>query len=437
MVKPASLSRSALPLTCLALILGGTVASAQQARPADDSRAESEEAVFIPIEYRPPPWQVSVGIRLSGKAKVSFSKLGALPTNAAGSYQDANGKIVARYYDDGAVLPDTTYALDAEDKATVKVEPTDGKTNYWSFTNANQVVDRNGSKVLAMHQYSVQSNGDQAEAEDNGSPGLDIEVSRELGANKRMSWGVLLGAGINDINCKSQGEVKSRLHTLTDYYSLEGINFPATLTDADMNHQGNRQYYLTQTIAGENGYSETVYVYGPDGKRVKVWGIPVEQRLPTDPIPDSQTSESEATPSITVDGYWQVKGAYMTARLGPYFTFQLTRRIAVKASAGLTFTVLGTKFLINERATLEVPAAKLYLAINNEKANIDPTVTGSLGYFFAGELDAFLTDRTGMFVGVSHENYGRNLTMKTPYGQQADISLSTGTILRTGVTTRF
>ena len=80
MVKPVSLPRLLGSLTSLALLLGGTTALAQQVtKPADSDKPESEEAVFIPIEYRTPPWQVSVGVRLSGKAKVKFSNLGNIP----------------------------------------------------------------------------------------------------------------------------------------------------------------------------------------------------------------------------------------------------------------------------------------------------------------------------------------------------------------------
>ena len=68
--------------------------------------------------------------------------------------------------------------------------------------------------------------------------------------------------------------------------------------------------------------------------------------------------------------------------------------------------------------------------------NLDAKVSGILGYYASCELDAFFTDRTGMFIGASHEDFQHDLSLKY-YNQQADIALSTGTVLRTGITTRF
>ncbi|MFT3829254.1 MAG: hypothetical protein QM691_06045 [Opitutaceae bacterium] len=464
MSRPASLTRFTGSLTCLALLVGGTSLSAQQKTPIDEKKTESEEAIFIPIEYRPPPWQVSVGVRLSGKAKVKFSGLGAVPAqtytgpnpNATAeekstqAYKDAVAYVAqyGRVYDDGAVRPDSTYKISSDQNATTttyeRVEPADGKTNYWSFTSVDQVVDYNGSKALALNSYSVVSTGG-AEAErtasTNKSLAWDIEFSRALGTSRRMSWGLILGAGISDINCTASSTVKAKLRTVTDYYSLDGVTF-STSTDGTIvipTAAGSTEYYpytwkLTDDgsayAVDADGNKIPVYQYDADGNKIKAW--PEVLRLLADPI--ARTEATEETGTLDVVGQWQVKGAYMTARFGPYFAFQLTPRLTLKASAGITFTVIGYNLRLNEQ--VYIPALKAYMSLDNEKLNLDPGVSGILGYFASCELDAYLTDRTGVFFGASQEDFQRDITMSY-YTQRADLSLSTGTVFRTGITTRF
>ncbi len=450
MAKPASLLRYSVPLASLALLCASQPAFAQAKATESDTKKESEEAVFIPIEYRPPPYQVSVGVRLAGKAKVKFSGLGAIPSNTYPGNTvaaDDSTKTYGRVYDDGAVYPDYTRSINADGTYT-RLTPEDTKTNYWGFTSANQVVElTDGRKALEFHTYSVDSTGATEDASRNASMAWDIEISRELGANRRMSWGLLLGASISDITCKSDATVKGRLRTLTDYYSLEGVTLPTSATTGAIvptSYTGRTEYYpYTYKLADDgvnyaqdaNGAYIPVYQYDPvTGEKLKAW--PDVPRISTDPIADARTDVPEATPSLDVLGHWEVRGAYLTARFGPYFTFQLARRLALRASAGITFTVIGASLRINER--VYVPAKAAYMELNNEDYNIDPRVSGILGYFASCELDAFLTDRTGVFFGASHEGFQRDLSLQyAAYQQRADVELSSGTVLRTGITTRF
>jgi|GEM_PF-5993263 len=459
MAKHASPTRLNGTLIILALLLGSTTVSAQEARkPAESDKIESEEAIFIPVEYRPPPWQVSVGVRLAGKAKVKFSGLGAIPNTTAfpsGTTASDFTNTYGRTYDDGSVSPDSTKVFSTLNGTEyVRQEPTDGKTNVWSFTSADQVVDLpSGGKALAFHAYGVESDGATQTSETSAQMAWDIEISRELGSSRRMSWGLLFGAALSDISCKADATIKSKLRTLTDYYSLEGVTIPADISYGYQYSGRQQAYLLTYTydeekdpthktpLTDSNGYfiylkdSAGNYVYQKDasGNNIIEW-TSNPQRLPSNPIADARTDVTESTASLDCIGHWEVKGAYMTARFGPYFSYQITPKIVVKASAGLTFTVIGARLRLNER--VYIPALGDYMQLTNEDLNLDAKVSGILGYFASCELDAFLTNRTGVYIGASHEDFQRDFSMQY-YQQRADVSISTGTVLRTGITTRF
>lgn len=412
MVKPASLPRYCGSLACLGLLLSSAPAVAQQAKPVDNSKIQSEEAVFIPIEYRPPPYQISIGVRISGKAKVKFNGLGAIPGDVSpGTTTDA---VQNRTYNDGAIGLDSTYDINGK-----KVDPTDGKTNYWSFSTAEQLVTHPTlGRSIAYHAYAVESRGATAEAENGASNGWDIEISRELGGNRRISWGVNFGANLNRINCKTSGTIQANLRTMTDYYPIGDLVLPVVTRVTGVHEQ-----YVTD--------SQGNYVL-VDGVKTTFW--PNVARLPDHPAPDRTETVDTANP-VDVVGYWQVKGAYMTARLGPYVAVQLGRHFAVRASAGVTFTVLGANLVLHEKYM--IPVLSTYLEIDNQKRTGDATVSGTLGYYVEGELDAFITNRTGFFIGASHEDYTRDIRISGPYSQTADLSVSSGTAIRTGITTRF
>lgn len=449
MVKPASLSRLTGSLSCLALFLGGTVAFAQQARPVEDEKPESEEAIFIPLEYRRPPYQVNVGFRYSTTAHVKFSGLGGIPNQdyypGDSIEADDTTKTYGRYYYDGAVYPDYTYEYN-ENGDLEKTEATDGMTNYWNFASSDQIVTLDdGTEAVAMHIYQVLPGDGTAEADSEKSLSWEIEVSRELGSYKRFSWGITFGAGLADINCKTTGTVTSYLRTLTDYYDITGIDTSEADEDDGLSYTGNWEWtpwsYLYEDTDGDgvtelqyddDGNAIKVYEYDDDGNLVVEWYYDDVQRISTDPI--YRTDVTEETPSIVVKGYWQVKGAALSTRVGPYFSYQFTPHLSLKVSGGLLFTLVGLNVWINERAY--IPAMDDYLEFSNEEYNLDARVSGLLGYYVSGEIDAFLTDRTGFYVGFSHEDFTRDLSMRY-YWCVADFSMETGSVWRAGIVTRF
>lgn len=445
MVKPASLPRYCGSLACLSLLLGSLPAIAQEAKPADSSKVQSEEAVFIPIEYRPPPYQISIGVRLSGKAKVKFSQLGSIPraTNP-GEYNSNAG---FRQYDNGYVGLD--YSVDAEGK---QFTVGDGKTNNFRYISSEQVLNDpdpaypNG-KAVAFFSSQVESTGESAMAENGSTLAWDLEISRELGGTKHFSWGILFGAGLSDLKANTSGTVKAKLTSIWDIYSAGGTPLPTETNNAVTPpltsyppysaNPGQWRYqteWVDKEVKHDDGTTTTEKVQqiktGADGVAL------IEYYNPAFRIVDHPTFErttSEQT-GIDVAGTWKVRGAYVTARFGPYIAARIGRHLQVRAAAGVTLTVLGARFLFEEKYLH--PILNSYLTVDTDRTSNEATVTGTLGYFVEGELDWFFTQRTGIFIGATHEDFARDLQIKL--GEQiASIDVSAGTAFRTGITTRF
>lgn len=445
MVKPASLPRYCGSLACLSLLLGSLPAVAQQAKPADSSKVQSEEAVFIPIEYRPPPYQISIGVRLSGKATVKFSQLGSIPR--ATNPSEHNSSAGFREYDNGYVGLD--YSVDADGN---RITVNDGKTNNFKYISGEQVINDpdpaypNG-KAIAYFSSQVESTGGTASAENGSTLAWDLEISRELGGNKRFSWGILFGAGLSDLKATTSGTVKAKLTSIWDIYSAGGtalytetntnVTPPATIyppyaaTLAPWTYQTE---WVDKEVKHDDGTvtTEKVQQIKTDANGVAL----IEYYNPSFRIVDHPTFERTTTEQTGIDvaGTWKVRGAYITARFGPYIAARLGRHLQVRAAAGVTLTVLGARFLFEEKYLH--PILNSYLTVDTDNSTNEATVTGTLGYFVEGELDWFFTQRTGIFIGATHEDFARDLQIKL--GEQiASIDVSAGTAFRTGITTRF
>ncbi len=459
MVKPASISRYSLSLAGLALLCASQPAFAQSKPAAADDKPESEEAVFIPIEYRPPPYRVAVGVRLAGNTKVKFSGLGSIINSSSpppdpdkdGNWQSGNWSYDTWDSSSGLNYVYKDRSADSEGNA---ITVSDGKTNFWSFTSTEQIVtDPNyaAGEAIKYQTNWITSNGASISSESGKSLAWDIEISRELGGNKRFSWGLLFGAGLSDFKQQHSATVQATLHTVTDYYSLGGEYVPRIMTP---NADGTDVIYVPSpyTSPGPKLYIQalnsdnTTLKFNDNGTPyfVQYTGYEV---YPTGVTPATKWYDGSIrladhpydrvysdTPGVDVEGTWKVRGSFLTARFGPFFAANLGRHFTVRASAGLTFTVLGARMSFQEKYFH--PVLKTYLSIDTDQPINESSVTGTMGYFATGELEWHMTQRTGIFVAASYEDYLRK--MKIQIGQQiAEIEASTGTALRAGVSARF
>jgi len=435
MVKPASLRWLRQPITAFAILLIGLPAFAQEApKPSavDTSAPGFDEPVFLPLEFRPPEDTLSVGIRFSGKARVTFQGLGTIFSNwSPGLLSDKT--ITSRSYADGQVSTDVRYRLDGN-------PVNDGLTNTWNMNaDAGHVVPDTtqglpaGSQAIAFHAYQTESSGASVTARSGATPSWDVEFNHRLGG-KKIIWGVVLGAGLSDISAKAAATLQTNLRVVTHYYSLYGAPAPGITINADGTTTPSAYSAPSSTLVDlydENGNLSLA----PNGSPVQV-GRDTTVLLSQQPY--AETNVIDPTP-MTFTGKWEVKGAFITVRVGPYVQADLSKRITVRASAGATFTLVGARIRVQETATM--PGSVGDLSIAGETEN---NTTAKFGAFGSGEVDWMLTKHTGFFLGAIYEQYSGSTDLfvhaaPTPasFDRVAKLNTSAGLGFRLGLTARF
>ena len=418
-----------LRVCCIGLAVCATVPAFGQ---------EDEEA-DIPIEYLRPLYNsLSFGVRArSTGPKVRFGNLGSIPRPPDPAAQ-AN---VNRQYDDGFVGSDAsraeeTGAIMSSDNLRYRRDDRNnetgvagsdgiydfdrlayvaGQTRNWGYGFDSQRIS---STQVAMHMYGAESDGDSIEAQGGSEGGFDLQFSRDLGGlGKRMRWGFLFGTGLTDLNVKAAGTIQATLHTLTDTYSV-------------VNGSGPTGAYVVPAAPYISSFPNNVpaqdYTPPQSGAALIVNGQ--EITTPLRDAPDSRTL-TQTVNGATIDGNWQVKGAYYMLRLGPTISYRFTPRFGVSASAGVAAAYVGTRFIAHERPQgLNVTDS---LEIDEEKED-KKVLTGFYGQVSA---EIWVTSRTGFFAGAMYEQVG-DYRQKLR-GRTADVDLDTGAGFRFGMITRF
>lgn len=361
--------------------------------------AEAQKAGFgrLPeYDIYVPDNTLSVGIRVSGKAKVEFSGIGTI-NNVTMPTEDMTAEI-NRSYTNGAVR------VDQRTDANGNPVPDDGKTNNWGFESMDQ-VSADGTGIY-MTSYSTVSDGSLVNAKSGPTPGVDIEVSRRVGGRK-IKWGLQAGLGLNDINAKSTGEITASLRALTDFYSLLGAAAPEA--------------------PYEGPVTRTDVVTNPDGS-VSTVQTDITTLLSELPLDRTDTlTEGGAQ----INGLWQVKGAYLSARLGPWIEMPLSEKIKLRASGGVSGTVIGAFMRFDERFLIPDSTEELQAS---DQTNTD--AWGMFGGYVALEGQYWLTERSGFFAGASYEAVSGDVQLRSG-DRLADMNVESGAGLRLGFTTRF
>ena len=63
-------------------------------------------------------------------------------------------------------------------------------------------------------------------------------------------------------------------------------------------------------------------------------------------------TRTTTTSTTNVSGYWQIKGAYYTFRLGPMIRLPLTERLKISLGVGAALAYVGTEYIAQESVDL-------------------------------------------------------------------------------------
>ncbi|ATC65626.1 hypothetical protein CMV30_17675 [Nibricoccus aquaticus] len=290
----------------------------------------------------------------------------------------------------------------------------DGATRYWAYNQPGQTNSTNGTVDMSI--YSVAPSGSVAEAESDGSAGVELQFAHVIKRYKRFEWGINFSAGASEINAKTRKRIGANLVTTTDRYTLRtGSSFE-------------NYAYFDSTV-----HNDTVTV---DRGTVDASGNPItydyfaekNHLLRRDNA--QRILDGAITPNgANVDGYWQIKGAYYMLRLGPIVRVPIAKKWTVSASAGGALAFVGSRFLVDEYIELpDVIGTIRFQGEGEEKAMVG-------GYYADVNIERWLTVRTGFFAGYSVEKMG-NYTHEFA-GRKADVDLGTSGGFRLGIITRF
>jgi hypothetical protein len=344
-----------------------------------------------------------LGARFAGQATATINNVGTIPS---GNDLGDISAVMDRFYSDGYVLTDQRRTDDGEPI------PADGRTNRWGYrTDAQGLEDGSG---VVMNDYSTDGEGQTVDGSSEGSVGMDMEFAIRLGdygvggfgKAGPVNWGLSFGLGLNDVNVRLSDSIKATLNATSDVYSLLGATLPGAP-------------YQSPSF-------ETVTVTNPDGS-VSVIQVDNTVLLENRPLSRSISTIPEG---VDIDGYWEVDGAYFTLRVGPWIRWRPVDRVSLRASVGVTGTVLGATFTYEEQGRI------------SDSQTVSSIVEGgretytSLGYY--GYLDAefWITDITSFFVGVTYEALSTELQLVAG-GRTADVKFDTNVGFRLGISAHF
>ncbi|MBL9202611.1 MAG: hypothetical protein JNL39_19015 [Opitutaceae bacterium] len=398
-------------------------------------RAADEERRAPPVEipdfsnldeyvYEPRS-TLTFGFRYVSGAKTSFAGTGRLPSpEDPGAPRGAN---LQRVYHDGAVQPDGRVVSRLDSSGNPIIDPQtnnpvfdpiapDGRTNAWNYTSANQLTAFPG--YVAFNSYSATIDDSAVRKKDSESTsGLDIAMSRDMGKLfGRLPWTLTAGMSINDISANTADNVRARVQTISDLYSLFGqvppdapYTSPSTSTTNVVDAAGN-------PLLNDDGSTRTVTT-------------DTSVLISNEPAARTTTSVIDAT---SVANRWQVKGAYYTFRAGPTVTLPFFSRLKATVSLGAALVYSGTTYTVTQTFTPASGAEIADTSFSNDTKLLP-------GYYADASLQFDLTERTGFYAGAILQSAGSYTqaveSANASYSTKIDLANQRG--IRAGMSYRF
>ncbi len=359
---------------------------------------DEDEMDYFPLV--PTGNTLQFGLRYIGGPRVSFGQLGSVPMPGTISIGDPTGA-ENRVYNDGSVLVDSR--KDANGNPV-----SDGLTNYWTYNFDSQVTSAGD---IAFHAYSADTLGAGLSAKRSNSSGWELQIGKVLGKlGGKVEVSLVGGFSFNSIQAKISSSVPATLTTVTDVYPLYGQSVPAAP-------------YSAPSVSNQ-------YVYDANGNPVlNSDGTPKTNPVDTSTILGNQPTRTTTTSTTNVQGYWQIKGAYYTFRLGPMFRFPLTERLKLSLGVGAALAYVGTEYIAQESVDLTDVMTPL------QTANVDTHNKMLPAYYADADAEYWLTERTGLYLGASFQKSGS--VNQTLDGRTAVIDLGSTYGIQSGFTLRF
>jgi hypothetical protein len=339
------------------------------------------------------------GLHYVGGPKVAFGQLGSVPS--AASVGDPTG-LMSRTYNDGYVSLDPRKAPDGNPVG-------DGLTNTWSFVNTSQAT---ASGDLAFHDYSSATLGATERAKSNSSSGWELQIGRSLGKiGRKVDFSVVGGFSFSNINAKKSGVVQGLMTTVTDVYPLYGQDVPTAP-------------YTAPTTTAQN-------VYDANGNQVlDVNGNGQTTTVDNSTMLGDQPNRTTTTNVADVKGYWQIKGAYYTFKVGPMLQIPITERIKFSVGAGAALALVGTRYIVDETLVVDdVNGTEVTTSDEQSRFVMLPL------YYANADAEYWLTERSGFYLGVNGQKSGSY--DQSAGGRTATINLGTTYGVQSGITLRF
>lgn len=383
-------------------------------------------------QWQGPRNKVSVSFHiLDSGGTVNFNNLGTIP---AGIVPPISAGNVDRVYDNGTVhsdglrpnevnaaggqtsTPGGRYATYTTINDGTQVQSGDylsytpGETREWQAYHQSQFDAMSG--YVGFTNYSTTSEGGSVMDESGPAGGVEVQFERNIGRiGRRVTWGFVGALSLNSINSKAAGAIAATLNTHTDFYKIRD------------------GYVAPSAPYGGPSYNGLV---DSDGNVVNQFGF--ETTVPISQIPDaSKTSDTSVAGGATVNGQWQVKGAYFMFKVGPSFHAQFNDSFGVSGSVGFAGGYAGTQFSVTE--AFVVPE----IGVGQEPGGggIDSsTATEFLtGYYADLTFEWAANQSTGLFGGITAQQL-------SAYDQKvadriAHVDLGTAIGIRGGVSIRF
>lgn len=267
-------------------------------------------------------------------------------------------------YDDGYVLVDGSGNFG-------------GLTGYWGYDNPSQVVGP------GMEFHAIQAGGPSSSEDDDPQYGFEIVYQRVLGDLPTESpgiWGFQAGFSYTDLDL--QGRNRGSTPVTTDTYPLNGVLPP---------------------LAGYRGTFA--------GPGALLGDTPVR-----------------TIGSATLINDQRMSGDLFAFRLGPFVEWELTPKMSVSASAGLTVAPTKLDYDFSETATLASGAS-----FSNSGHSSDSEIL--YGAYLEARLRYDYSENWGIYVGAQFQSL--ESMQQSVGGRSAKFDPGATFALSTGITWRF